>query len=96
MLFRSALKFSPPSTAVVVDVAADFVSVTDRRSGIAEPEKSNVFERFYSADSTRSLPGSGLGLAIVKQFADDHGASVDVLDAPGGGTTMRMRFSAKD
>ena len=94
-LVDNALKFSPPSTAVVVDVAADFVSVTDRGSGIADGEKSQVFERFYRADSTRSLPGSGLGLAIVKQFADDHGASVDVLDAPGGGTTMRMRFSAK-
>jgi two-component system sensor histidine kinase MprB len=51
-----------------------------------------VFDRFYRATATRSLPGSGLGLAIVKQFADDHNAVVSITNTPGGGATVSLSF----
>jgi two-component system sensor histidine kinase MprB len=91
-LVDNALKFSPPSTPVVIDVAANSLSVTDHGPGISTVDKPRIFDRFYRADATRSLPGSGLGLAIVKQFADDHGAKLHILDVPTGGTTMRIVF----
>ena len=94
-LVDNALKFSPDSTAVVVEVTDQSVSVTDKGPGIIDADKSRVFDRFYRADATRSLPGSGLGLAIVKQFADDHGAVIEVIDAPGGGTTMRITLDQR-
>jgi len=91
-LVDNALKFSPLSAPVVIDVAANSLSVTDHGPGISTLDKPRVFDRFYRADATRSLPGSGLGLAIVKQFADDHGAILHILDVPTGGTTMRIVF----
>jgi two-component system sensor histidine kinase MprB len=38
------------------------------------------------------MPGSGLGLAIVKQTLDDHGGSVTVANADGGGVLVTLRF----
>ena len=41
------------------------------------------------------MPGSGLGLAIVQQVAEMHGSKVEVEDAPGGGTLMRLRLDGR-
>lgn len=92
-LVDNALKFSPSSTSVALDATEQAVSVTDHGPGIAADDKPRIFDRFYRADATRSLPGSGLGLAIVKQFADDHDATLQILDVPGGGTTIRIVFA---
>jgi two-component system sensor histidine kinase MprB len=92
-LVDNAIKFSPSDTDVVVTVTPDSVQVKDHGPGIVEADRARVFDRFYRAPDTRSLPGSGLGLAIVKQFADDHGAQTFVLAAPGGGTVVGIRFT---
>ncbi|MFM8870203.1 MAG: ATP-binding protein, partial [Actinomycetota bacterium] len=55
-------------------------------------DKPHVFDRFYRATATRSLPGSGLGLAIVAQFAEDHGIATIVEDAPNGGAVVGLQF----
>lgn len=68
------------------------MSVVDHGPGVSDLDKPRVFTRFFRAESTRSMPGSGLGLSIVKQFADDHGATVEVLDTPGGGATFVLRL----
>jgi two-component system sensor histidine kinase MprB len=91
-LVDNALKFS--RDAVNITITADSVQVTDHGPGIAEADRSRIFERFYRAAESRSLPGSGLGLAIVKQFADDHGASVFAVNNPGGGATVGIRFGS--
>lgn len=64
--------------------------VSDHGSGIAADERELVFERFYRATDSRSMPGSGLGLAIVWQVVQRHGGSIEVLETAGGGTTMRV------
>ena len=46
------------------------------------------------AAAARALPGSGLGFAIVKQTVDDHGGSVTVANADGGGALLTRRFDA--
>ncbi|NDE20728.1 MAG: ATP-binding protein, partial [Actinobacteria bacterium] len=68
--------------------------VVDHGPGVSDEDKSRVFTRFFRAEATRALPGSGLGLSIVKQFADDHAATIEVLDTPGGGATFVLRFPA--
>jgi len=77
-----------------VTVTKDSVQVADHGPGISEDDQARIFERFYRATSSRSLPGSGLGLAIVKQFADDHGATVFALNNPEGGATIGLRFGS--
>ena len=66
----------------------------DHGPGIAEADLPHVFDRFYRAAAARALPGSGLGLAIVKQTVDDHGGSVSVANADGGGALLTLRFDA--
>jgi two-component system, OmpR family, sensor histidine kinase MprB len=66
--------------------------VRDHGPGVAEADLSHVFDRFYRAADARSLPGSGLGLAIVKQTVEEHGGSVAVANADGGGALVTVRF----
>jgi two-component system sensor histidine kinase MprB len=68
------------------------VEVRDHGPGISDTDKPHVFDRFYRATATRSMPGSGLGLAIVGQFATDHGAQAYVLDNAGGGAIVGLQF----
>ena len=86
-LVDNALKFSPTSTPVDVFVRGTRIEVHDSGPGIAPEDRAFVFDRFYRAAATRSLPGSGLGLAIVKQFADIHGART-LVGASGTGGAM--------
>lgn len=91
----NAAKWSPQGGTVEVRMSrtADSVvdlSVSDRGPGIPEQDRTLVFERFYRASESRSMPGSGLGLAIVKQVVTRHGGTVEALARPGGGTTMHL------
>jgi two-component system nitrogen regulation sensor histidine kinase NtrY len=44
---------------------------------------------------THKERGTGLGLAIVKKIIEDHGGTLFLEDAPGGGAQVRMRFVGK-
>jgi two-component system sensor histidine kinase MprB len=90
----NAIKWSPPGGAVDVRLADGMLTVRDHGSGIDDADLPHVFDRFYRAAAARALPGSGLGLAIVKQTVDDHGGSVSVANADGGGVVVTLRFDA--
>jgi two-component system sensor histidine kinase MprB len=90
----NAIKWSPPGGTVDIRLADGRLTVRDHGPGIAEADLPHVFDRFYRAAAARALPGSGLGLAIVKQTVDDHGGSVTVANADGGGALLTLRFDA--
>jgi two-component system sensor histidine kinase MprB len=92
----NAIKWSPPGGAVDVGLVDGTLTVRDRGPGIPEADLPHVFDRFYRAPSARALPGSGLGLAIVKQTVDDHGGSVTVANADGGGALLTIRFDPEN
>lgn len=94
-LVDNAIKFGPQGSDVTIRVADRRVEVHDRGPGIADEDKPFVFDRFYRAIGSRSLPGSGLGLSIVSQFADDNGATTFVRDADGGGVVVGLDFGAR-
>jgi two-component system, OmpR family, sensor histidine kinase MprB len=91
-LLDNAIKWSPSGGLVEVDLADSTLTVRDHGPGVAEADLSHVFDRFYRAADARSLPGSGLGLAIVKQTVEEHGGSVAVANADGGGALVTVRF----
>jgi two-component system sensor histidine kinase MprB len=91
-LVDNAVKFSGSSASVEIHVGSKRVEVRDHGPGISDEDKPLVFDRFYRATSTRSMPGSGLGLAIVSQFAEDNDANVYVLDNVGGGAIVGLQF----
>jgi two-component system sensor histidine kinase MprB len=90
----NAIKWSPAGGTVDVRLVDGTLTVRDHGPGITEDDLPHVFDRFYRAATARALPGSGLGLAIVKQTVDDHGGSVTIANAEGGGTQLTLRFNA--
>ena len=91
-LVDNAIKFSGASSTVEIHVGSKRVEVRDHGPGISDEDKPHVFDRFYRATSTRSMPGSGLGLAIVSQFAEANDANIYVLDNAGGGVIVGLQF----
>jgi two-component system sensor histidine kinase MprB len=91
-LVDNALKWSPPDSLVRVTVTEDGVAVSDSGPGISDEDKPHVFDRFYRSTEARTTPGSGLGLAIVAKVVGQHGGTVYVEDAPGGGATVGFRL----
>ncbi|GAA2614312.1 HAMP domain-containing sensor histidine kinase [Streptomyces axinellae] len=88
-LLENAAKFDFEGTEPIeIVVAGPRVEVQDRGPGIADADLPRVFDRFYRADTARSLPGSGLGLAIVHAVATSHGGTTYAHHRPGGGTTI--------
>ena len=71
------------------------LSICDNGPGIADEEKQHIFIRFYRSQHTLE-EGSGLGLSIVNEIAELHGTTVQVDDAPGGGSLFSMRFTLTD
>ncbi|MBP7566350.1 MAG: response regulator, partial [Burkholderiaceae bacterium] len=70
--------------------AGDYVrlSVADTGRGIAPDDMSRIFEPFYTTKPQGQ--GTGLGLSMVYGFVQQSGGQVDVLSAPGAGTTMHL------
>jgi two-component system sensor histidine kinase MprB len=92
-LLENAGKWTKPGSSVDVTLANGELRVRDHGPGISPEDRDRVFDRFYRADTARSMPGSGLGLAIVREVAEAHGGSVSVEDAPGGGALLRLRLA---
>ena len=90
----NAIKWSPPGGTVDIRLADGTLTVRDHGPGIAQADLPHVFDRFYRAPAARALPGSGLGLSIVKQAVDDHGGTVAVANADGGGALLMLRLDA--
>ncbi|OYU15809.1 MAG: PAS domain-containing sensor histidine kinase [Alphaproteobacteria bacterium PA4] len=75
-----------------IDIGDDgsLVSVTVTDNGIGLPAESR--ERLTEPYVTTRARGTGLGLAIVKKIVEDHGGSLTLADAPGGGAMVIARF----
>jgi signal transduction histidine kinase len=99
-LLQNAVKFSPPETAVTLDVEAVehgvAFTVADRGPGIAADEHERVFERFHQTDSaaTRRSEGAGLGLYITKQLVEAMGGRIELRSDLGVGSTFRVTLPA--
>ena len=96
-LVENAVKFdgANPVSSVEIVVRAERFAVLDRGPGLAGAELGRLFDRFYRADTARSLPGSGLGLAIVKEVATQHGGAPFARPRPGGGAEIGFTLGAR-
>ncbi len=100
-LLDNAIKYTPGPGTVDISLQQQggqtVLTVEDSGPGIAEPDRSRVFDRFFRADTAASETGSGLGLAIVKTIAARHGAAL-VLERSArlGGLKVEVQFPAAD
>jgi len=88
-LIDNAVKYSPPDTAIDVELAstpdAIQIAVRDRGPGIRTEERERIFEPFHRL-STTAGPGIGLGLHIAKEIVELHGGTLTVEDPVDGGS----------
>jgi two-component system sensor histidine kinase KdpD len=91
-LLENAIRFSPPNSAVEVDVNVEMdaveIKVVDHGPGIPKQERGRVLEPFYRLPRDRATKGSGLGLAIVSAMITAHRGYLSLEETPGGGTTV--------
>ena len=87
-LVSNALKYSPEDSLVEVlfstvkqgEKELLSVSISNEPGTAGYPDKTQVFNRFYRAESARSVSGSGTGLWLAKQMAHDLGAELELQD----------------
>lgn len=84
-LLDNAARHSPPNGTVLVTAAPDGdqirFEVIDEGEGIAEQDRSRVFERFTRGERA-SHGGTGLGLTIARWVVELHGGTIAVADPP--------------
>ncbi len=99
-LLDNALRYTPASgeiklsSQVNADRAVE-ITVQDTGVGIAADQLSQVFDRFWQADSARSSQtgNCGLGLAIAQAIAQGHGGVITVSSQVGQGTCFTVQLS---
>jgi signal transduction histidine kinase len=77
-----------------VTVRADFfdplhfmVEVEDDGIGMDDSTCEKIFSQFFS---TKGTDGTGLGLMVVHEIVNEHGGRIELLSAPGKGSTFRI------
>ncbi len=92
-LLYNAFEAMPDGGVVRVETIreGDLVSlrVADSGPGIPESIRAQLFEPFVTAGK---VGGTGLGLAVVRKIVEDHGGSVSVEKAEGGGSLFELRL----
>ncbi len=97
-LLANAIRYSPAGGTVWLrsrrhDNDAR-VEVVDNGPGIASELHAHIFEKFAqgSGGPARSSRGTGLGLTISRNLVKLHGGRLDVISAPGKGSTFYVEL----
>lgn len=105
-LLSNAVKFTPRlgNINVVIDVLEDDnlaldkkvleIRVIDSGIGIAEEDRSKIFDRFYKVDQPGEsmIPGSGIGLSLVKEYVGLYRGRIKVESEPGKGSAFIVKI----
>lgn len=94
-LLSNAIKFTPAAGAITLAVynrSGGHVEliVRDTGPGIAQSQRTHIFEKFYQLDSsaTREHAGTGLGLAITRDLVRMLGGTIELQPDEGAGATF--------
>ncbi|MCB0584445.1 MAG: response regulator, partial [Phaeodactylibacter sp.] len=99
-LLSNAIKFTAAGQSIQASLMKirkgrqDFIrlDVKDSGIGIEKEQLSQIFDRFYQADSssTRAQGGTGIGLALVKELVELQGGEIRVSSEVGKGATFEV------
>lgn len=68
------------------------IIIADNGKGIPSKDLSQIFERLYQCDDSRSVKGNGLGLAITKELIHVHKGTITVNSIPNVKTEFLISF----
>ena len=100
-LLSNAIKFTPGGGTVTLKAAHTdegglCLSVADTGIGMSPEEIVAALELFGQVDNrlARRFDGTGLGLPLAVQFAELHGARLELTSSPGAGTVVLVHVPA--
>jgi len=95
-LITNAIKYSGENT--FIDFTTEIneqhcvITVKDNGIGIPEADQKHLFEAFFRAHNTGTIPGTGLGLNIVTRYAGLMNGKVDFKSIINQGTLFTISF----
>ncbi len=97
-LISNAIKYSGEDTYIEFSTEINgqscAITVKDNGIGIPQEEQQSLFEPFFRAHNTGSIPGTGLGLNIVKRYVELMGGKLSYWSELHRGASFSMTFSA--
>lgn len=95
-LVGNAIKYSGENTFIEFNTEITdkecVITVKDNGIGIPETDQKHLFEAFFRAHNTGSIPGTGLGLNIVARYANLMKGRVDFKSEVNKGTLFTISF----
>jgi len=97
-LLSNAFKYTPRGGHVSMNLAlrgSEQVAmiISDSGVGIPPERQESVFDRFNRVtNASEAVPGAGIGLSLVSEIVEALGGSIDLVSAPGEGTTMTVKL----
>jgi PAS domain S-box-containing protein len=96
-LVSNAIKYTESGVVTIdlrtsADGASALLTVADQGAGIPVEDRGYLFNPFYRARhaAESAVPGMGLGLFICHELVRAHKGTIEIGDAPGGGTTFEV------
>ena len=96
-LVSNAIDASPEGGKVVVTSASEGeyirITVRDQGKGVPPEIRGRIFDPFFTTKPIGE--GTGLGLSISYGIMQDHGGTINIGDAPGGGAMFTVMLPKK-
>ncbi|MFD2554486.1 PAS domain-containing sensor histidine kinase [Sphingobacterium tabacisoli] len=96
-LVSNAIKYSGEDTFIEfsTEITDELCTIVVKDNGIGIPveDQKNLFEPFFRAHNTGSIPGTGLGLNIVRRYVSLMDGKLEYWSAINQGALFRMVFS---
>ena len=95
-LISNAIKYSGEHTFIDFNTEISkkgcMITIRDDGIGIPKADHKHLFEAFFRAHNTGTIPGTGLGLNIVARYVGLMGGSVDFKSSINQGTRFTITF----
>jgi two-component system sensor kinase FixL len=95
-LISNAIKYSGENSFIgfttEINEHESVITVSDNGIGIPEADHKHLFEAFFRAHNTGTIPGTGLGLSIVARYIDLMNGSVSFKSEINQGTLFTIIF----
>lgn len=97
-LIGNAIKYSGENTFIEFNTEIEAqicrITIKDNGIGIPEADQKHLFEAFFRAHNTGTIPGTGLGLNIVARYTGLMNGQVDFKSKVNQGTIFTLSFPA--